>query len=112
MVVAGGLYAQELSGLRLEAVQSNQDTIEVLEASYGKNRKKEHGGNATKFVKEACDKKRSCNFPVSTAASALGTQAPGETKDFEYFYLCGNRQKEGKIEAEANGKTATLTCEN
>jgi hypothetical protein len=105
LLVVGTLYAQEQPKSAGDKV-----IIDVSEASYGLNRMNNAAGNATQYLKESCDGKTSCSFPVSKAASKIGDHAPGQTKDFDYVYVCGNEEKKGHVEGEAVGKTAFLTC--
>jgi hypothetical protein len=108
LLVVGGLYAQE----QPKSV-GEKGTIEVSSASYGLNRMANAAGNATKYLKEACDGKTSCNFPVYQAANKIGDHSPGQTKDFDYDYLCGDEPKKGNIGRgvdESSGQTAFLTC--
>jgi hypothetical protein len=90
--------------------QESGPTIDVSEASYGKNRGNNQTGNATQYVKRACNGKRTCAFAVQNAAGQIGDHSPGQTKDFDVTYLCGDDLKETHVEGESVGKTALLTC--
>ncbi len=92
------------------AKAAGEATIEVSEASYGLNRGNNQAGNATDYVKKACDGKRSCSFPVQNAAGKIGDHFPGKTKDFDVTYICGDEQKTVNVPGEAVGKSAFLTC--
>jgi peptidoglycan/LPS O-acetylase OafA/YrhL len=67
-------------------------------------------GNVTKAVQQACDAANQCRFRVDVAA--LGDPAPGCGKDFVVRYQCTQSDKvlSSVIGAEANGKTAILSC--
>ena len=111
-LLGGVWYAQDRSIGKLVVVHAQGETIEVSEASYGLNRGNNQAGNATQYVKQECDGKKSCSFPVSKAASQIGDHFPGQTKDFDVTYVCGNRQKSTHLDGEAVGKSAFLTCAN
>jgi hypothetical protein len=97
--------------LLCEGVHAQQKpTIEVSSASYGLNVSDRALGNATEYVKSACDAKRSCNFAVKCAASAIADPASGKSKNFDFVYRCGNRVKKGHIDGDSTGKTVLLTC--
>ena len=85
-------------------------TISVSEASYGLNRGNNQAGNATDFVKRACDGEPICLFSVAKAASQIGDHFPGQTKDFDVTYLCGDESKTAHVDGESVGQAATLTC--
>ena len=87
-------------------------TIDVSEASYGLNCRNDAAGNATEYVAEACNGKRSCSFPVQNAAGKIGDHCPGVKKEFVVTYVCGDREKKVRVAGEAVGKTAFLTCGN
>jgi hypothetical protein len=91
------LYAQDKPG------------IAVTSASYGVNVSRKAAGNATAYVKSACDGKRSCEIKIKELASTIADPAPGKDKDFEFVYKCGASRKRGRVDAEAAGKTA-LSC--
>ena len=69
-------------------------------------------GNATEYLKPACDGQASCGFAIDQAASHIGDPKPGVPKDFDYFYRCGDRLKGGHIQGEASTQTAPLSCED
>jgi hypothetical protein len=99
LLVCVGLYAQR------------KPTIEVSSASYGLNISQRAYGNATKYVKSACDAKRSCNFAVKDAASVFAESAPSKSpKDFDFVYRCGERIKKRHIPGDSTGKVVLLTC--
>jgi Galactose binding lectin domain len=90
--------------------QPSQATIEVSEASYGLNCRNDMAGNATTYVKDECNGKHSCSFPVQKAAQNIGDHCPGVKKEFVVTYVCGDQEKKVKVEGEAVGQTAFLTC--
>ena len=98
LLVAAALYAQD------------KPAIEVSSASYGINTTRRASGNATDYVKSACDGKRSCQISVKDLASKITDPSPGKAKDFQFVYRCGDRRKRGRIEADATDKTALLSC--
>ena len=111
LTVGNSTCAQGLTKSRSAAAQTALgETIEVIEASYGKNRRSDASGNATKYLKEACDGRRTCGFAVSRAATPIGDIAPDHTKDFDFAYLCGDRVKKGHIQGESVGEMAFLSC--
>ena len=97
-LVCGGLHAQQ------------KPTIDVSCASYGLNSTERALGNATEYVKSACDAKRSCNVAVKDAASAIADPALGQSKDFDFVYRCGDRVKRGHIAGDSTHKIVLLTC--
>ena len=91
--------------------ESARGTIEVSTASYGLNCSTAAEGNATPYVKKACDGKRSCSFAVRDAASNIGDHCPGVPKDFRVTYVCdGGRENSAFVSPEAAGATAFLIC--
>ena len=98
LLVCGSLHARQ------------KPTIEVASASYGLNSSNRALGNATEYVKSACDAKRSCIVAVKCAANAIADPAPGKSKNFDFVYRCGDRVKEGHIEGDSTNKSVLLTC--
>jgi hypothetical protein len=98
--LCGALCAQE------------KPTIEVSSASYGLNVNKHASGNATKYVKSACDTKRSCNFAVKNATSKNAGSVQEKPRDFDFVYRCGDKEKTGHITGESKQKIVLLTCTN
>ncbi len=96
--VCGGLHGQQ------------KPTIEVSSASFGLNISKRALGNATKYVKSACNAKRSCNFAVKDAASKIADLSSSNSKDFDYVYRCGDKVKKGHIDGDSTDKIVLLTC--
>jgi hypothetical protein len=84
--------------------------VTVTSASYGLNVSRNAAGNATAYVKSACDGKRSCTIKVKDLVSTITDPAPRKDKDFEFAYRCGSTRKSGKLDAEAADKTALLSC--
>jgi hypothetical protein len=84
--------------------------IEVSSASYGLNVSRHAAGNATDYVKSACNEKRSCQVAVKDIASKVADPGPGKSKDFEFVYRCGGKRKRGRLEPEAADKIALLSC--
>jgi hypothetical protein len=84
--------------------------IEVSYATYGLNASERAIGNATGYLKAACDAKRSCLVAVKDVASTVGDPSPGESKDFDFVYRCGGREKKGHLTGESRGKLTLLTC--
>lgn len=85
-------------------------TIEVSSASYGVNLSKSASGNATKWVKSACDTKRSCFFAVKYAADAFEKRSSHEPKDFDFVYRCDDKVKKGHVNGDSRRKSVLLTC--
>jgi hypothetical protein len=85
-------------------------TIEVFSASYGLNLSSAALGNVTKWVKSACDTKRSCFFAVKYAADAFAERSSHESKDFDFVYRCGDKVKNGHVDGDSRRKTVLLTC--
>lgn len=113
LIVVGVLtYKQAHANSTLPPHNQGDDKIAVSDASYGVNCRNDQAGNATDFVKSDCDGKRSCSFPVQHAAGKIGDNCPGTKKDFDWTYVCGDKEKKGHLDGEANGKTAFLTCAN
>jgi hypothetical protein len=106
LLVASGSFLLFLWGVRAQ----QKPTIEVSSASYGLNSSKSALGNATEYLKSACDAKRSCIFAVKDAASAIGNSALGKSKDFDFVYRCGDKEKKGHIDGDSTGKALLLTC--
>jgi hypothetical protein len=98
LLVCGGLHGQQ------------KPTIEVSSASYGLNVSKHAQGNATKYVKSACNAKRSCNFAVKDAASRIAGLASTKFNDFEFVYRCGDKVKKGHVDGNSTNKIILLTC--
>jgi hypothetical protein len=94
----------------LLAQTQDKPIIRVASASYGLNVSEHALGNATKIVRSACDTKRSCNFAVKDAATALADPAPGQAKEFDVVYHCGKRVKKGHLNAESKDKILLLSC--
>jgi len=88
----------------------HKPTIEVSSASYGLNITERALGNATKYIKSACDGKRSCNFAVKVAANAITDSALGKSNDFDFVYRCGDNVKRGHIARDSTKKIVLLTC--
>jgi hypothetical protein len=94
-----------------EETRSQQSTIIVTSASYGRNCAPLETGNATNSVKIACDGKTSCEYDIQ--AATLGADpCVGTHKDFSYSWSCsGNSDpKTGRIPGEASGSSASLSC--
>jgi len=100
LVFCGSLCAQE----------QDKPTIRVSSASYGLNTGRHALGNATKYVRSACDTKRSCNFAVKDAATALADPPPGKPTEFDVVYHCGDKVKKGHLEGESKDKILLLSC--
>jgi hypothetical protein len=98
VLLCGGVHAQP------------KPTIEVSSASYGLNVSNRALGNATEYVKSACDAKRSCSFAVKCAANAIADPTSGKPKNFDFVYRCGDRVKKGHIDGDSTDKTVLLTC--
>lgn len=96
--VAAASYAQD------------KPVMEVTSASYGLNTTRRASGNATDYVKSACDGKRSCQISVKDLSSKIADPSPGKPKDFQFVYRCGSFRKHGRIEPDATDKTALLSC--
>ena len=94
----------------LSARGQDKPAIRVSSASYGLNVSKHALGNATKYVRSACDTKRSCNFAVQDAATAVADPAPGKPKEFDVVYHCGNKVKKDHIDGESKDKILLLSC--
>lgn len=94
----------------LRAQEQDKPAIRVASASYGLNVSGQARGNATKYVKSACDAKRSCNFAVKDVATAVVDPAPGHAKEFDVVYHCGAKEKKGHLDAEAKDKIVLLSC--
>jgi hypothetical protein len=92
------------------SLAQEKPVIQVLSASYGLNTMHRAGGNATEYVKSACDGKRSCQISVKDLASKITDPSPGKAKDFQFVYRCGNHSKRGHFDADAADKTALLSC--
>jgi hypothetical protein len=92
------------------ASAQQKPTIEVSSATYGLNSSKSGLGNATEYIKSACDAKRSCIFAVKNVASAIADSALGKSKDFDFVYRCGDKVKKGHIDGDSTGKAVLLTC--
>ena len=88
----------------------DKPVMEVTSASYGLNTTRRASGNATDYVKSACDGKRSCQISVKDLSSKITDPSPGKPKDFQFVYRCGGVRKYGRIEADATDKTALLSC--
>jgi hypothetical protein len=84
--------------------------IAVATASYGLNCRNDAAGNATLYLKTGCDGKDICSFPVQDAAGKIGDHCPGTQKEFIVTYTCGSKEKTLRVDKEAVGKTAFLTC--
>ena len=94
-----------------EAPPSQQSTIIVANASYGRNCAPLATGNATNSVKVACDGKTTCEYNIQTAT--LGPDpCVGTHKDFDYNWSCSGYPdiKSGRIPGEASGSSASLHC--
>ena len=92
------------------ASAQQKPTIEVSSATYGLNSNKSGLGNATEYLKSACDAKRNCVFAIKNVTSATADSALGKSKDFDFVYRCGDKVKEGHIDGDSTGKAALLTC--
>src|SRR5688500_12446075 len=55
-------------------------TIEVGTAAYGLNAAANQAGNATEYVKAACNGKVNCPFQIQDAAGKIGDKFPGVKK--------------------------------
>ncbi len=88
----------------------HKPTIEVASASYGLNITERALGNATKYIKSACDGKRSCNFAVKVVANAISDSALGKSNDFDFVYRCGDNVKRRHIDGDSTKKIVLLTC--
>jgi hypothetical protein len=84
--------------------------ITVASATYGSNMNRKASGNASAYVKSACDGKRSCQISVKDLATKIADPSPGNKKDFEFSYRCGSMRKHGHLDPEAAEKTALLSC--
>jgi hypothetical protein len=100
LMLCGSLYAQD----------QDKPTIRVSSATYGLNASRHALGNATKYVRSACDAKRSCNFAVKDAATAIVDPAPGKAKEFDVVYHCGAKAKKDHVDGEAKDKVLLLSC--
>ncbi len=89
---------------------SPRASIQVSTASYGLNCSNAAEGNATPYVKKACDGKRSCSFAVQDAASNISDPCPGVPKDFRVTYVCVDMENSAFVSPEAAGNTAFLIC--
>lgn len=94
----------------LRAQEQDKPAIQVVSASYGLNVSKRAQGNATKYVRSACDAKRSCNFAVKDAATGVADPAPRQGKEFDVVYHCGTKEKKGHLDAESKDKILLLSC--
>jgi hypothetical protein len=95
-------------------------TIDVLDASYGKNCSRFlpqppavntfHKGNATVALNYSCRGLTKCNFQIR--ARRLGDPAQGCGKDFSLAYRCnlGEAPTELSVPAEASGQSVMLDC--
>ena len=94
-----------------EETPSQQSTIIVASASYGRNCAPQATDNATSSVKVACEGKTTCEYHIQTATFGPDP-CVGTPKDFDYNWSCsGNSDlKRGRIPAEANGSSASLHC--
>jgi len=74
------------------------------------NRKTIVTGNATQEVSNLCNGRSECSYAISVAS--LGDPSPGCRKNFVANYTCGTNQtqKSVTVQAEANSKTARLSC--
>jgi hypothetical protein len=113
LVAFTSALSQNQSTLQTQPVQAGgPPKIEVSEATYGLNCQNSAAGNATQYVKNDCEGKTTCNFPVSHASGKIGDHCPGQVKDFDVSYLCGDKPKNGHVNGESTGQTITLTCAN
>ena len=98
LVFCGSLCAQDKPAIR------------VVSASYGLNATKAALGNVTKYVKSACDGKRSCEFKVKNIVKEIADPAPEQWKDFDVVYRCGEKEKTGHASGKTKDKTVLLSC--
>ena len=97
LLVFGSLHAQQ------------KPAIEVASATYGLNVSESALGNATKYVKSACDGKRSCHFAIKNAAATIAERTSRKSNDFDVVYH-GENVKKGHINGDATDKIILLTC--
>jgi hypothetical protein len=84
--------------------------IQVVEASYGSNCNAPIG-NVTDKVSSACMVKMdTCSYLIDV--NTIGDTAPGCPKDFSAKWRCRPSAEvhQLNVQAEANGKTANLSC--
>ena len=93
----------------------------ILQANYGENcarsatassgRNTYRPGNATEYVSNFCRGSKTCTFRVDV--NLLSDPAKGCAKDFTVRYLCrqNGNLRTFHLASEANGKYATLQCQ-